>query len=132
MRLLLDSQAFILILQRPDSLGSAARNAIIDPNNEIFLSLVTPIELQIKVNLKKLSFAKSVREHVQFELDREKFKLLPITLDHIDALSHLPSHHRDPFDRLLIAQAIHENLTIITSDQTISRYPVSTLWNTPR
>jgi PIN domain nuclease of toxin-antitoxin system len=128
MRLLLDSQAFILLLQRPDSLGFVARDAMVDPNNEIFLSVVTPIELQIKVNLKKLSFAKSVREHVQFELDRGKFVLLPITLDHIDALSRLPNHHRDPFDRLLIAQAIHEKLTIVTSDKIIAQYAAPVLW----
>lgn len=128
MRLLLDSQAFILLLQQPDSLGLAARDSIVDPNNEVFLSLVTPIELQIKVNLKKLSFAKSVREHIQFELDRGKFRLLPITLDHIDALSRLPNHHRDPFDRLLIAQAIHEGLTLVTSDETIAKYAVPVLW----
>jgi PIN domain nuclease of toxin-antitoxin system len=128
MRLLLDSQAFILILQQPNSLGSAARDAIVDPDNEIFLSVVTPIEMQIKVNLKKLSFAKSVREHVQFELDRGKFQLLPITLDHIDALSRLPNHHRDPFDRLLIAQAIQESLMLVTSDETIAKYAVPVLW----
>ena len=128
MRFLLDSQAFILLLQMPDSLGSAARDAMVDPGNELFLSVVTPVERQIKVNLKKLSFAKSVREHVQFELDHDKFKLLPITLDHIDALSGLPSHHKDPFDRLLIAQAIHEKLTILTSDKAIAMYSVPTLW----
>ena len=58
MRLLLDSQAFILLLQRPDSLGLVARDAMVDPNNEIFLSVVTPIELQIKVSLKKLKSTK--------------------------------------------------------------------------
>ena len=128
MRLLLDSQAFVLLLQRPDSLGPAARRAMVDPDNQMFLSVVTPIELQIKANLRKLNFARSVREHVEFEIDRGSCKLLPITLDHVDALSRLPNHHRDPFDRLLIAQALHENLMIVTGDHMICRYPVQTLW----
>jgi PIN domain nuclease of toxin-antitoxin system len=128
MRLLLDSQAFILLLQQPQALPPAARDAMVDPDNEMFLSVVTPIELQIKVNLRKLSFAQSVREHVQFEIDRGTFKLLPLTLDHVDSLSRLPDHHRDPFDRVLIAQAMHENLIIVTGDETIARYPVPVIW----
>ena len=77
----------------------------------------------------KLTFSKSVREAVQFELDRGTFQLLPVTLDHIDTLAGLPPHHRDPFDRLLIAQAIHDGLTIVTGDHVIPLYPVSTLWD---
>lgn len=129
MRLLLDTQAFILLIRRTDSLPPVAREAVADPANDVVLSVVTPLELQIKVNLDKLSFAKPVRDLVQLELDRGALSLLPITLDHIDAFSRLPAHHRDPFDRLLIAQAIHEGLTLVTGDRTIARYPVPCLWD---
>lgn len=65
---------------------------------------------------------------MQAELDRAAIRLLPITLHHIDALSRLPNHHRDPFDRLLVAQAIQEGLTLINSDQAIAKYAVPVLW----
>jgi PIN domain nuclease of toxin-antitoxin system len=114
--------------RQPAALPDRARRAIEDPANELFLSIVTPIELQIKVSLGKLTFSKSVREAVQFELDQGTFRLLPIALEHIDALAGLPAHHRDPFDRLLIAQAMHDGLTIVTADRLIPLYAVPTLW----
>jgi PIN domain nuclease of toxin-antitoxin system len=129
MKLLLDTQAFILLIGRTESLPPAARAAVVDPDNTILLSVVTPLELQIKVNIGKLSFTKSVREIVQFELDRGALTFLPIMLGHIDELSRLPLHHRDPFDRLLVAQAIHEGLTLVTGDRQVRQYPVPSLWD---
>ncbi|HEX4793772.1 MAG TPA: type II toxin-antitoxin system VapC family toxin [Humisphaera sp.] len=128
MKLLLDSQAFIYLVNQPERLPAAACRVIQDLNNIRFLSIASPLELQIKVSIGKLSFAKPVRDLVQFELDRGAMELLPITLNHIDELSRLPMHHKDPFDRILIAQARAEGLTIITGDRTIPRYPVTTLW----
>lgn len=90
---------------------------------------MTPLELQIKVNIGKLSFTKSVCETVQFELDRGALTLLPIKLAHIDELSRLPSHHRDPFHRMLVAQAIHESLTLGSGDHQVRRYPAPCLWD---
>lgn len=84
--------------------------------------------MQIKIMLGKLQLDKPIVELVQAELDRAAIQLLPITLEHIDALSRLPNHHRDPFDRLLIAQAIHEGLTLVSSDQALKKYDAPTLW----
>jgi PIN domain nuclease of toxin-antitoxin system len=126
--LLLDSNAFIYMANQPEALPPPAKAAIEDPNNIRFLSIASPLELQIKINLGKLAFASPLRTVVEFELRRGSLQLLPITLDHIEALSRLPNHHRDPFDRLLIAQAIHEGLTIVTADETIAAYPVAVLW----
>ncbi|HVT87732.1 MAG TPA: type II toxin-antitoxin system VapC family toxin [Tepidisphaeraceae bacterium] len=128
MNLLLDSNVFVFVVQQPERLSPSARAAIVDPANTRYLSLVTPWELQIKSSLRKFDLGKPIRDIVLREMDTGTVQLLPITLDHIDALSRLPDHHRDPFDRLLIAQAIHENLTIVTGDETIARYPVPTLW----
>lgn len=129
MNLLLDSNVFVFIVQQPDRLPSRARAAIVDPANTRYLSLATPWELQIKSSLQKFDFEKPIREIVQRELNTGTVQLLAITLDHIDALSRLPNHHRDPFDRLLIAQAISEGLTLVTSDENIHRYPVQCLWD---
>jgi PIN domain nuclease of toxin-antitoxin system len=129
MKLLLDTHSFIFYVDRPDALPSAARAALEDPSNDLFLSLVSPWEMQIKSTLGKLQLGKPVAELVQAELDRAAIQLLPITLHHIDAVSRLPNHHRDPFDRLLVAQAIHEGLTLVSSDQTITKYAAPVLWD---
>ncbi len=128
MRLLLDSQAFVYVVRQPEALPVAARDAIESPDNEVFLSIASPLELQIKINLGKMTFVRPLREAVQLELGRGTFQLLPLTLDHVNALSGLPTHHRDPFDRILIAQAIHEGLTIVTGDRLFPLYPVACLW----
>jgi len=127
-KLLLDSNVFVFIVQQPDRLPARARAAIIDPANSRYLSLVTPWELQIKSSLAKLHFEKPVRDIVQHEVDTGTIQLLPLTLEHIDALSRLPNHHRDPFDRLLVAQAMHEGLVLVTSDQDIAKYATPVLW----
>jgi PIN domain nuclease of toxin-antitoxin system len=128
MKLLLDTQTFIFYVDRPDALPSAARVALEDPGNDLLLSIAAPWEMQIKSTLGKLQLSKPPAEFVQAELDSGAIQLLPIALAHINVLPQLPTLHRDPFDRLLIAQATHENLTIVTGDETIARYPVPTLW----
>ena len=129
MRLLIDSNVFVFLAQHPDVVPPRAMAALRDPANRRYLSVVTPWELQIKTSLGRFDFGKPIRDVVQFDLDRGAFDLLPITLDHVEALSRLPNHHRDPFDRLLIAQAIHEGLTLVTSDRQIARYPAPVLWD---
>ncbi len=128
MRLLLDSLVLVHIANDPSRIPAPTRSLILERNNQIFLSIASALELQIKVNLGKITFKKSVYEIVRYEIDSGNVNLLPITLEHIDQLASLPNHHRDPFDRLLIAQALCENLTFISSDQSISRYPVPVLW----
>lgn len=115
-------------MQQPARLPERARAAIVDPANTRYLSLASPWELQIKSSLRKFDFDKPIREIVQREVDTGTVVLLPITLDHIELLSRLPNHHRDPFDRLLIAQAMYEGLTLVTSDETIPKYAVPVLW----
>ena len=128
MKLLLDTHGFIFYIDRPDALPPPARAAIEDPANDLFLSLASPWEMQIKSTLGKLKLTKPAADLVQAELRRGAIQLLPITLQHIEALSRLPNHHRDPFDRMLVAQAIHEGLTIVTADQSIKKYAAPVLW----
>jgi len=127
-KLLLDTHSFLYFVDRPDALPPAARAALEDASNELFLSLVSPWEMQIKSALGKLQLGKPVVELVQAELDRAALQLLPITLHHIDVLSRLPKHHGDPFDRLLVAQAIHEGITLVSSDGAIAKYAAPVLW----
>lgn len=129
MRLLLDTQTFFLLTHDTRAIPARALDAITDGQNARYLSIVSPWELQIKVGTGKMKLSRTVEQAVQFELARGAVTLLPIALAHIDALSRLPNHHRDPFDRLLIAQAIHEGFTLVTGDRTIPLYPVPCLWD---
>ena len=128
MRLLLDTHTFIYFVDHPEAIPPAARAELEDPANDVLLSVVSPWEMQIKVSLGKLRLEKTVVEMVQAELGRNALRLLPVALEHIAALSQLPSHHRDPFDRLLVAQAMHEGLTLVSSDEAVAQYGPPILW----
>ena len=126
MRILLDSHVFVWVKSAPENLRDEARTAIIDPDNEVFVSLASAWELWIKHARKPIaalapvldagatSFLKAARE--------SGIGLLEITLDHAAAAAALPPVHRDPFDRMLIAQAIVERLTLLTGDPVFARY----------
>lgn len=129
MRLLLDTQAFIFFADDPATLPTKARAALEDADNELLLSVASPWEMQIKTGLGKLRLAKSPVEMVQYELRRGAITLLPISLAHIDELSRLPSIHRDPFDRILVAQARIEATRIVSGDNEVRSYPVDCLWD---
>lgn len=129
MRFLLDTMTIIYLVQEPVAVPALAGAALEDSSNELFISLVSAWEMQIKVGVSKLKLGQPVVQTISTEATDRRTTLLPITLAHIDQLSHLPSHHRDPFDRLLIAQALVENLIIVTSDQHIQRYPAGCLWD---
>jgi PIN domain nuclease of toxin-antitoxin system len=124
MNLLLDSHVFLWCSRETDRLSSAAYAAIRDPGNEVHVSIVTPWELAIKQALGRLVLP------VPFEamLEAMEFSLLPVNLGHTRLLAELPAHHRDPFDRMLIAQAQGEGLTLVTRDGKMRRYDVATLW----
>lgn len=128
MKLLLDTHAFICLVDRPDALPARSRAMLEDPSNDLYLSLASPWEMQIKVTLGKLRLGKSVADMVQAEVDRAAVRLLPIAIEHVAALSRLPDHHRDPFDRLLVAQAIHEGLILVSSDRAIAQYDAPIIW----
>ena len=129
MKLLLDTHAFLQLCQEPASLPRKARDAAEGDGNEVYLSIASPWEMQIKVGLGNLHLAKSPRDLVQFEVDRGAITLLPISLLHINELLRLPSIHRDPFDRILIAQARCEGMRLVSGDGWVRQYPVDCLWD---
>ncbi len=128
MRLLLDTHVFIWFVLSPGQLSLAALAAIQSAENTIYLSLVSAWEMSIKSGLGKLSLTQPIEPFVQDQARRNRFEILPITLTHIATVETLPLHHRDPFDRLLIAQSMSEGLPLITADHSIASYPIERIW----
>lgn len=127
MRLLLDTHAFIWHRNGSSRLSARVRNAICGGDNDIFISAVSLWEISIKVSLGKLELKKPLRELVEIYTEGGA-DLLSITPEHAMAVATLPWHHRDPFDRMLIAQAQQENLTLATDDEMIQQYQVAWVW----
>jgi PIN domain nuclease of toxin-antitoxin system len=109
-------------------LSAAAQSAITDPANNLYLSSVSAIELSVKVPLGKLTLPLPVDQFIATAMSAVALIELPLTVRHAVALAGLPLHHRDPFDRLLISQALVKGLTLITDDAEIRRYSVARLW----
>ncbi len=119
-RILLDTHVFLWWAENDPRLGVAARDAI-RTTSDASISIVTAWEIAIKHAIGKLNILPLSADL----LDREGFRLLPVTLDHAAESAHLPVHHRDPFDRMLVAQARHEHLTLITHDRRLFSYDVA-------
>lgn len=128
MKILIDTHVFIWWTGYPQKLSSLVSNLLINPNNEPILSIVSIWEMQIKLSLGRLSLNRALPELVNHEIKQNRIILLPIQLEHIYTLHNLPLHHRDPFDRLLIAQSIFEKINMISIDQKFDIYGVQRLW----
>lgn len=127
MNYLLDTHTFLYAFDRPEALGIGARNAILDPNARRFVSVVSLWEIAIKVGLGKLILPVE-QDYYWTQLHALNATLLPVEARHCFALFPMELHHKDPFDRLLIAQAKADNLTILTQDRAFAAYKIPTLW----
>jgi PIN domain nuclease of toxin-antitoxin system len=129
-RLLLDTHTFLWLMAQPDKLSAAAVAACDDLGNDLVLSVASLWEIQVKQQLGKLRFDVPLAEIVQEQSDEQVVTLLPIQAHHVLALDALPPHHKDPFDRLLIAQAHSEQLTLVSGDAALQAYAdlVAILW----
>jgi PIN domain nuclease of toxin-antitoxin system len=123
-KFLLDTHALLWWLADDDQLGSRAREVVADPANDILISMVSLWEIVVKVRIGKLQ---ADIEEIIDAVQREGFIVLDIGMAHLVALAGLPTHHRDPFDYLLIAQAITEDATFMSEDRNAARYPVRTV-----
>jgi PIN domain nuclease of toxin-antitoxin system len=123
LKLLLDANAFIWAYARPTELSPAARRALNDVANDRLVSIASLWEIAIKMSIGKLAFAENLAQ----ALDDIAATLLPITLVHVARVRSLPFHHRDPFDRMMIAQAMEEGMTIVTRDRRVAPYGVPVL-----
>ena len=124
MNLLLDTHVFLWALGQPDRLSAEASAAIRNRNNAVFVSAVTSVEIAIKAAIGKLKAPIDLEDEVALR----GFSHLPLSFRHGTALRNLPQHHQDPFDRMLIVQAISEGLTLITHDRKFEAYSVEVLW----
>jgi PIN domain nuclease of toxin-antitoxin system len=127
-RILLDTCTFLWLAEGDPGLSNRAREAIVDPSNEVYLSPISVWEIVIKQALGRLELKVSADRYVPEQRQLHRVDTLPLTEHAALQLSRLPLHHRDPFDRLLMAQAVAEACTIATPDPLIRRYPVSTIW----
>ncbi|MEH1857965.1 type II toxin-antitoxin system VapC family toxin [Nostoc sp.] len=128
MRALLDTHAFIWWVTNDPQLSANARNLIADSGNILFLSVVSAWEIVIKNKLGKLTLPEPVEQYIPTRLAINRFESLPIQMSHVLQVASLPNIHRDPFDRILIAQSQVENLPIVTIDRQITQYLVQTIW----
>ncbi|MEH2443518.1 type II toxin-antitoxin system VapC family toxin [Nostoc sp.] len=128
MKLLLDTHLIIWSAGNPEKLSQRVRNLLIDTNNFWLVSMASVWELQIKSQLGKLNLGSSLPNFIETQQRVNNLQILPIELTHIYALEALPSYHRDPFDRILIAQAIVEKMPLLSVDIVFDAYPVQRVW----
>ena len=128
MRFLIDTHALIWFITGDSRLSITARQLIETPENERLVSIVSLWEIALKMSLGKLSMGATFDQLIPQQLLENNITLLPIEIPHLYQLVQLPFHHRDPFDRLLIAQGISDGLPLISRDPVFDAYPVQRLW----
>jgi PIN domain nuclease of toxin-antitoxin system len=128
MRLLLDTHAFIWWHSEPTRLSPKAFRLCQDPANTVLLSVATIWEMQIKLQLGKLRLSLPLGELVESQQKANDLKILPVLLLHVLALGSLPSYHKDPFDRMLIAQTTVEDAHLVSHDPIFQKYQVRLFW----
>jgi PIN domain nuclease of toxin-antitoxin system len=126
---LLDTHALLWFDWGHASLSSKAENIIASPENELLVSTASLWEIAIKVGNRKLQLAEPYRTYVDRVIAENDLEILTISLDHLERLTALPLHHRDPFDRLLAAQAIVEQVPILSVDSAFDAYLTTRLWD---
>ena len=128
MKLLLDTHTLLWFIAGSANLSTYARNLIEDAEHEKCVSIVSIWETAIKVSIGKMSLSASFDILFPHQLQINGFELLPVKIEHTSVVTTLPFHHRDPFDRLLIAQATEDKMTLVSVDEVFDDYEVTRLW----
>ena len=128
MRILLDSHAVLWYVDQDQMLSGTAHAAITDPANDLLVSAATIRELAIKAAIGKLSLSQPYRLWMNKAMSDLRASLLPVSIDYADAQAGLPFHHRDPFDRLIIAQSLIEGISVVSADGQFDAYGVNRVW----
>lgn len=128
MNFLLDTHAFLWWVNDAPELSEDARTYLADTRNEVFFSLASVWELAIKISIGKLNLEEPLEKFVPEQLQCNGFRQLEISFRHVAGVASLPFHHRDPFDRLILAQALAERLPVLTVDSAFDAYGIQRLW----
>lgn len=128
MKVLLDTHAFLWLITGDDRLSENARQTFLNTENSLFFSAASLWEICIKKSLGKISLKDGWFQTIQAEMETNTIQWLPIEMTHCAEVTELPFHHRDPFDRMLIAQAIVEEMKLLSRDSTLSNYAIELIW----
>ena len=128
MKLLLDTSTFLWVITDAPELSTRARESFVDPANDIYLSSVSAWEIAIKYTLGRLPLPEPPERFIPFQREQHGIEPLPLEEDSALHLARLPPLHKDPFDRMLVCQAIVHGLVILTPDALVDQYPARTIW----
>lgn len=128
MKLLLDTHTLLWLDSCPEKLSRTAMAACEDPANQLYLSVVSAWEIQLKHQLGRLQLDVPLDQMIQGQQSADDLRILPVELHHVYTLDELPLHHNDPFDRLFMAQAKAEQAWLVSVDSQFEPYPVTVIW----
>jgi len=128
MRVLLDTHAFLWLVTDDSRLSRKSRSVFLDDCNDILISAVTGFEIAVKYSLGKLGLSQRPDLFIAERIEANALTVLPLAMGHAIAVGSLPFHHRDPFDRLLIAQALIERIPVLSNDKVFNAYGVKRIW----
>ena len=128
MRILLDTCAFLWLVTDDPQASELAKEIFLKEDNELLLSAVTGFEIAVKYSLGKLRLAEPPKEFITNRINANALTELPVSMTHALVLQNLPLHHKDPFDRLLVAQAMVNQIPLLSADQQLSAYDINRLW----
>ena len=128
MKVLFDTQAFLWAVSDDPQLSSTARAIFVDPKNEVIVSVASVWEMIVKAVAGKLPIPRPANSYIRAQLTKTSVAVLPILLHHALHVENLPMHHRDPFDRIILSQALEEKIPIVSSDRKFRLYPVQLIW----
>ncbi len=127
-KLLLDTHAFLWWSGEPERLSDRAREACADAGNDLLLSVISILEIRVKLDAARLEIDLPLEDMVRVHVNADRLTVLPVRASHVYAMQDLPRIHRDPFDRLLVAQAVVEDAALVSGDEAVARYPGKVLW----
>lgn len=128
MRALLDTHVFLWWISDDPRLSPGARAVLVDGDSDVHFSVASAWEIAIKVRLGRIKLPKGLEAFLSKQIEMNSFTVLPVQLRHALRVAALPAHHKDPFDRLLVAQAQAEKLVLVSADPAIARYAVEVVW----
>lgn len=128
MKYLLDTHVLLWIANDDSQLSKKTKNIFLNEKNDIFLSTASIWEMAIKISLRKLNVNEPLKNFIKTKVIGNKIKIINISVEHLFVLESLPFHHRDPFDRLIIAQSIIEKIPVLSKDTMFKKYDINLIW----